>query len=125
MAGDGWVLVGDAASLIDPFTGEGIGNAMVSGWKAAEWITRAKEQNDFSGAYLRQFETEVMARLKNELKLSHAMQKLGNWKWLLNTVIKKASRSEELADAISCMFDDLDERRKLVSPKFYLRVLTA
>ncbi|NND72004.1 MAG: geranylgeranyl reductase family protein [Rhodothermales bacterium] len=125
MAGDGWVLIGDAASLIDPFTGEGIGNAMVSGWKAADWIAKAKEADDFSGDFLRQFETEVMARLKNELKLSHAMQKLGNWKWLLNTVIKKASRSDELADAISCMFDDLDERRKLVSPTFYFRVLTA
>lgn len=29
MSGDGWMLLGDAASLIDPFTGEGIGNAMV------------------------------------------------------------------------------------------------
>ena len=125
MAGDGWMLVGDAASLIDPFTGEGIGNAMVSGWKAAEWIDRSVAANDHSELFLKQYETEVMDRLRNELRLSHAMQRLGNWKWLLNTVIKKASRSEELADAISCMFDDLDERRKLVSPKFYLRVLTA
>ena len=31
MAYDGCVLVGDAASLIDPFTGEGIGNALTSG----------------------------------------------------------------------------------------------
>lgn len=125
MAGDGWMLVGDAASLIDPFTGEGIGNALVSGWRAAEWAERSLEANNFSGSYLKQYEVEVMDRLRNELRLSHAMQRLGNWKWLLNTVIKKASRSEELADTISCMFDDLDERRKLVSPGFYLRVLTA
>lgn len=125
MAGDGWMLVGDAASLIDPFTGEGIGNALVSGWRAAEWAEKSIEANNVSSSYLKQYEDEVMDRLRNELRLSHAMQRLGNWKWLLNTVIKKASRSEELADAISCMFDDLDERRKLVSPGFYLRVLTA
>ena len=53
------------------------------------------------------------------------MQKLGRWKWLLNTVIAKASRSKELADAISCMFDDLSERKKLLTPGFYWRVLTA
>jgi hypothetical protein len=66
-----------------------------------------------------------MDRLRNELHLSHMMQRLSFWKWLLNAVIRKASRSEEVADAISCMFDDLDERRRLVSPMFYLRLLAA
>ena len=28
--GDGFMLLGDAAGLIDPFSGEGIGNAMAS-----------------------------------------------------------------------------------------------
>ena len=59
------------------------------------------------------------------MRLSHMMQKLGNWKWLLNAVIRKASRSEEVADAISSMFDDLEEREKRVSPLFYLQVLFA
>ena len=125
MAGDGWMLVGDAASLIDPFTGEGIGNAMVSGWRAAQWTEKALEGGDTSAAFLKGYQQAVMDRLSGELKLSHAMQRLGNWKWLLNTVVRKASRSEELADAISCMFDDLEERKRLVSPLFYLRVLTA
>ena len=125
MAGDGWMLVGDAASLIDPFTGEGIGNAMVSGWRAGEWAARAIEAGRFDKSFLMDYESEVLDRLRNELRLSHMMQRLGNWKWLLDTVIRKASRSEELADLISCMFDDLDERRRLVSPLFYLRVLKA
>ncbi len=34
-------------------------------------------------------------------------------------------RDKICGDAISCMFDDLSERRKLVSPLFYLRVLAA
>ncbi|HET6567361.1 MAG TPA: NAD(P)/FAD-dependent oxidoreductase, partial [Rhodothermales bacterium] len=125
MAGNGWMLVGDAASLIDPFTGEGIGNAMVSGEKAALWAARAKAADDYSAAFLKGYETDVLKYLQGELRLSHAMQRLTNWKWLLNTVIRKASRSHELADAISSMFDDEAERRKLVSPMFYLRVLTA
>ncbi len=125
MSGDGWLLLGDAASLIDPFTGEGIGNAMVSAEKAVEWVARAKEANDFSGRFLGGYDKDVMAYLGNELRISHGMQRLGKWKWLLNKVIQKASRSEELADAISMMFDDESERKKLVSPMFYLRVLTA
>jgi geranylgeranyl reductase family protein len=125
LSGNGWMLVGDAGSLIDPFTGEGIGNAMVSGMKAADWAVRARAASNHSAAFLHGYDAEVMALLRRELRLSHLMQRLGNWKWLLNTVIRKAARSSELADAISCMFDDLQERRKLLSPLFYLRVLMA
>lgn len=125
LSGDGWLLVGDAGSLIDPFTGEGIGNAMVSGMKAAAWALQAKTTGRYDAAFLHGYDAEVMALLRRELRLSHLMQRLGNWKWLLNTVIRKAARSSELADAISCMFDDLQERRKLLSPLFYLRVLMA
>lgn len=125
MYGDGWMLVGDAASLIDPFTGEGIGNAMVSGWRAGDWAFRAVTDGRTDAPFLKGYQTEVMDRLRHELRLSHMMQRLGNWKWLLDTVIRKASRSDELAGLISCMFDDLDERRRLVSPMFYLRVLSA
>ena len=125
MAGDGWLLVGDAASLIDPFTGEGIGNAMISGELAAKWTSNAKTENDYTAAFLHGYERDVLNYLQGELRLSHAMQRLIGWKWLLNTVIRKASRSAELADAISCMFDDESQRRKLISPLFYLRVLAA
>jgi len=125
MSGDGWMLLGDAASLIDPFTGEGIGNAMVSAEKVAEWTEKAKEVHNFSGQFLGGYDRDVLAYLGNELKISTGMQRLGKWKWLLNKVIQKASRSEELADAISMMFDDESERKKLVSPMFYFRVLTA
>jgi menaquinone-9 beta-reductase len=125
MSGPGWMLVGDAASLIDPFTGEGIGNAMVSAEKAAQWAERAAESGDASAALLSGYEQDVLRYLGNELKLSHAMQRLGQWRWLLNLVVKKASRSPEVADAISMMFDDESQRKKLVSPLFYLRLLTA
>lgn len=125
MSGDGWMLLGDAASLIDPFTGEGIGNAMVSAEKVAEWTEKAKEVHDYSAQFLGGYGRDVMGYLGNELKISTGMQRLGRWKWLLNKVIQKASRSEELADTISIMFDDESERKKLVSPMFYLRVLMA
>ena len=36
LSGEGYILTGDAASLIDPLTGEGIANALLSGVVAAE-----------------------------------------------------------------------------------------
>ncbi|HRK73627.1 MAG TPA: geranylgeranyl reductase family protein [Rhodothermales bacterium] len=125
MAGDGWLLLGDAASLIDPFTGEGIGNAMVSGEQAAIWAKKATDTQRYDAAFLSGYETEVLSILTDELRLSHWMQRLTNWKWLLNTVIAKASRDPRIADTISCMFDDHDQRKQLISPMFYLRLLMA
>ncbi|HEX7071341.1 MAG TPA: NAD(P)/FAD-dependent oxidoreductase, partial [Rhodothermales bacterium] len=123
LAGDGWMLAGDAASLIDPFTGEGIGNAMVSGECAARWAEAAHESGRFEGSVLADYERELRTYLSSELRLSHTMQRLLNWKWLVNAIIRKASRSEELAGAISGMFDSEEERQKLVSPLFYLKAL--
>ena len=37
-AGPGWLLVGDAAGFVDPFTGEGIHRALRSGRAAADAI---------------------------------------------------------------------------------------
>ena len=125
MAGNGWMLVGDAASLIDPFTGEGIGNAMLSGMYAADWSRYAHEVGDFSARVLSGYSRDVHDALRDELRLSHALQRMLRWRRLVNVVIRKASRSEELAGTLSSMFDDLDVRRKLLSPQFYLRVLRA
>jgi flavin-dependent dehydrogenase len=123
LAGDGWMLVGDAGSLIDPFTGEGIGNAMVSAECAARYAEEAHARGRFDGSFLADYERELRTYLSSELRLSHMMQRLLNWKWLVNAIIGKASRSEELAGAISGMFDSEEERQKLVSPLFYLKAL--
>jgi menaquinone-9 beta-reductase len=40
-SGDGWLLVGDAAGFLDPFTGEGLHRAIVSATLAAEAISGA------------------------------------------------------------------------------------
>ena len=42
MAMNGAWLVGDAASLIDPFSGEGVGNALVTGEIAARHIVEGR-----------------------------------------------------------------------------------
>lgn len=125
MAGNGWMLVGDAASLIDPFTGEGIGNAMVSGSLAARHALEALQARDPSAAALSSYEAAVHGTLSDELRLSYTLRRLESWRWLLNTVIRKAGRTPEVAETISSMFDDLSARKKLASPLFYLRVLTA
>jgi geranylgeranyl reductase family protein len=123
ISGDGYLLTGDAASLIDPFTGEGIGNAMISGLKAADCIRSLWESRDFSAANLRSYDDEVYKRLWPELSLSKKMQELIKYPWLFNLVVNRATKSKTLQETISCMFEDIDLRGRLKDPAFYFKVL--
>ena len=123
ISGEGFMLIGDAASLIDPFTGEGIGNAMISGLKAADCILAQWESRDFSAAALKKYDDDIYQRLWPELKLSKKMQELMKYPWLFNLIANRASKSKTLQETISCMFEDLDLRERLKDPFFYLKVL--
>jgi flavin-dependent dehydrogenase len=123
ISGDGFLLVGDAAALIDPFTGEGIGNAMYSGMLAAAHIKNCVEQNKYDDAFNAAYDKAFYDRQWDELKLSHTMQKLCKYPWLFNLVVNKANKNKALRETISCMFEDLDLRAKLRNPLFYFKLL--
>ena len=117
------MLLGDAAGLVDPFTGEGIGNAMASAKFAIEISEKAIKQNDFSKKMFSQYNKLVWDELGSELKTSTKLQNLSNYRILLNIIINKASRSKEIQDIISGMLIKEISKEKLSNPLFYLKVL--
>ncbi len=70
MSGDHFLLIGDAASLIDPASGEGISNAIVSGKVAAETIVAAFKAQDFSADSVKNYEKQLFKIIGKELKTS-------------------------------------------------------
>jgi geranylgeranyl reductase family protein len=124
LSGDNFMLCGDAACLIDPFSGEGIGNALYSGMLAAMAIKEALPANDFSASFLKTAYDDVLyKRLGDELKISATLQRLCKYPWLFNFVVNKAYKSPSLRNTISCMFTDMDLREQLSKPSFYLKIL--
>ncbi len=124
MYGDGFVLVGDAAALIDPFTGEGIGEAMHSGRQAALTIAEIlKAGQEPTEAALQRYDELFWGKFGREIMLSHKLQKIGKSKWLLNFVLGKAHRSQHVRDTISGMLAGTVTRKALTSPLFYLKLL--
>lgn len=123
ISGDNYMLLGDAGHLIDPFTGEGISNAMISGRHAADVCMEAFNSQDFSANALNQYDERVFRRLGQELRLSHRLQKLAQRPWLFNLVVNKALKNETLSRTISSMFDDMDLREELRRPGFYYRLV--
>ena len=124
VSGDRFLLTGDAASLIDPFSGEGIGNALYSGMLAAEAIEKALKENQFEDAFFKeQYDDVLYKRLGDELKISATLQRLCRYPWLFNFVVNKAHKSPSLSKTISCMFTDIDLRDQLRKPSFYAKIL--
>ena len=123
LAGDNFILTGDAGSLIDPFTGEGIGNALYSGMLAAETISEAITENKFDKKFLSGYEKKLYYNLNKELNLSRGIQKLAHHAWLFNFVVNKARKNSMLRETMTCMFDDIDIRARLRKPSFYYKLL--
>src|SRR3989338_5542898 len=121
----GAVLIGDAASLIDPFSGEGVGNALTSGKIAAETILEAIAANDFSEAFLQRYEDRLRDTLDKELQTSYKLQRLGTNRFLLNTIIGKAAKKEEVRNVIAHTLTEETPLKDLVSPISLLKMLLA
>jgi menaquinone-9 beta-reductase len=125
ISGEGFLLAGDAASLVDPFTGEGIGNAMMSGEIAALMIREALAANDLSEKFLKQYDERIMKKMGRELKTSHRIQELCSHPALFNLVVKKANRNQELKEMFTKMYTSQDVRDELKNPGFYLKMMFA
>ncbi|MFP5041078.1 NAD(P)/FAD-dependent oxidoreductase [Parasediminibacterium sp. JCM 36343] len=68
VVGDGWLLVGDAASMVSPNTGEGIGTGMMTGYIAAKFIDKGIKAKSFSEGTLANYSREVFKRMEQEIK---------------------------------------------------------
>lgn len=124
VSGDNFLLAGDAASLIDPFTGEGIGNALLSGMLAANAIERSVQAANFSAGFLKEAYDDVLYReMGDEFRISNTLQQLCNYPWLLNMIVNKVRKSPTVSRAISAMFNDIDLRKQLRQPSFYAKIL--
>ncbi|MCC7244041.1 MAG: geranylgeranyl reductase family protein [Saprospiraceae bacterium] len=74
--GDGYLLLGDAASLICPTSGEGIGTGMMSGFIAAQFAAHALQNRRFDAEQFKNYDREVYRRLNSEIRLYNSMIRL-------------------------------------------------
>lgn len=74
--GDGYLLAGDAASLVCPTSGEGIGTGMISGYVAAQFVRKALENRRFDAEQFKNYDREIYRRLHSEIRLYNLMMAL-------------------------------------------------
>lgn len=72
IAGDGWVLIGDAFGFLDPVYSSGVMLALKSGEYAADTIHAALTEGDVSGGRLGSFANEFIAGIQSLKNLVYA-----------------------------------------------------
>ena len=121
--GNGYVLIGDAAALVDPFSGEGVGNALLSGKIAADVISRGIDNKNVSAEVLAEYKDKLWATVDHELQTSYNMQKMGRNQFILNLVIHKAATKPKVRDAIVGMLENDEAKKDLVTPLGLLKLM--
>jgi geranylgeranyl reductase family protein len=111
-AGPGWLLIGDAAGFIDPFTGEGIYRALRSARAAAEALT--SDDEDVAERYLaarrRAFAAKdaltwlVQGMLASPPLMSHALRNLAARPQLAARLGSALGDCRPASDALSPLF---------------------
>ena len=114
MFGNGCLLIGDAGSLVDPFTGEGIGNALLSAKIAVKHFKQNKNEFDLKSG--EEYQKEIWNILGKELTNSFKIQSYTRKKWLINWFIGKAQRKPELQKILSESLTSKEAQRQLTSP---------
>ncbi len=122
ISGERFLLLGDAAGLIDPFTGEGIANAIRSGRIAAGHVLKAFEQASFDAGFNMQYDKEIYYKMWTEFRFGHSMQMLFRHPRIINFVVKKANKNKSVQTLLSSMLNNFDLKKELVRPSFYFKL---
>ena len=123
ISGERYLLAGDAAHLVDPLTGEGVGNAMYSGFIAAEQAAACIQAGRYDSAFMKAYDERVDRVLGPEMRISGRVQKLLKYPRFVRMLARRADRNKHVPELMSSMFTDLSHRKKLTNPLFLLRVL--
>ncbi|WP_116126514.1 NAD(P)/FAD-dependent oxidoreductase [Lewinella sp. IMCC34183] len=122
LSGDHYLLTGDAGHLIDPLTGEGIGNAVYSGFIAAELAQRCLQENRFDAEFLSAYDIRIDRVLRTELRLSYRLQQIMQRKWITNLLTGIIAANPKLVELLCRMYTDFELRKQLVKPTFWWKL---
>ncbi len=85
------LLLGDAAGLANPLTGEGITNAIRSGRVAALHLQDCFRQNRFDATFNKAYDKEIYRRMAKEFKNYRIMEAINTSSFLNNYIIKNVA----------------------------------
>jgi flavin-dependent dehydrogenase len=119
-AGQGFVLVGDAAGFVDPLSGEGLHRALVSAELAADAVGGHLAGDHLA---LQEYDRRLRARFRSKDVLSWALQLFMFQPALARRAIRRLDRDSELRSTFAEALADLSPATTVLDPRFVARLL--
>jgi geranylgeranyl reductase family protein len=98
--GDGFLLVGDAARVTEPLTGEGIFFALCSGQLAGAVINEALRRGDVSESRLSEYRNACRKEFRRRLRLNKLTRVLARYPFAFATLIRAAGKHAVVLDSV-------------------------
>jgi len=117
------MCVGDSASLVDPFTGEGIGNALVSAKMTTKYFDRDKHAGGFPADQAAEYMEALWEELGNELSNSYRLQGLVKRKRLMSWFVRRASKKPKIGEILTEMIASKEAQGQLYSKWFLFKTI--
>jgi 2-polyprenyl-6-methoxyphenol hydroxylase-like FAD-dependent oxidoreductase len=122
---DGAALVGDAAGYFDPFTGQGIYQALAGAELLAQHATGALRQRDISAGSLAAYAAAHRTLLQPARRLQRAIEYVCARPRLAHAVFGGLRHSPEIASRLIAVTGDTRPARDLLSPWLVTRLVCA
>ncbi len=117
--GAGFLLLGDAASLIDPLSGEGYGNAMISARHAVYVAVEALNANDFSEKFLEKYDKALWGEIEKDIKASYRLQTVAKmFPFLIDKLVEKAKKDENFRHKLEKMLPNVSGKEDMGKTNF-------
>lgn len=119
---DSVLLVGDAARLIDPTTGEGIYYALKSGEIAANVAFDALSEGKTAKEDLAIYRQRLIKEFGSDFRLGYFLQRMLVYPAAANFLVRRAISSSMVAQYLGSVIGHSKPKRALFSPSFLVRL---
>jgi flavin-dependent dehydrogenase len=122
-AGDSYLLVGDAAAFLDPFTGDGIYEALRGAQLAAPVISQALRGGDVSGRAMEPYRQERRRVFTMKRQLCWVVQGFVHSPAAMNYVTQRLEQREAVGLELAAALGNFRPAHTALTPRFLARLL--
>lgn len=120
---DNILVTGEAAGLVNPLNGEGIGTAIISGELAARQAQAALESGDFSASALRPYAKTLRQTIGRNHTIANILRHLLSVPGVLNRAVRRAQHDHDFAQTLFSVIVEVKPPGAILSPGFMVKLL--